>query len=137
MCGIIITTMEETTMDFGSTIKRLRLAQGRTLRAFCLEVGVEPGNYSKMERGLMSAPKDDAKLEPYRKALCLDSESSEWRELLRLAALSRGEIPHRVLSDKELVAKLPALFRTLEEDGVRDEAALDELVAATRREFSS
>ena len=124
-------------MNFGERLKKLRLDRDLTLRAFCVETGVEPGNYSKMERGLLAAPKSDEKLEPYRLALRLDRDSSEWRELLRLASLSRGEIPHRILSDKELAGKLPALFRSLEGDGIRDEAALDELVAATRREFSA
>jgi len=99
-------------------------------------VGVEPGNYSKMERGLLPAPKDEAKLEPYRRALSLADDSPEWRELARLSSLSRGEIPHRVLSDKELVGKLPALFRSLEGEAV-DEEVLDELVAAIRREYSA
>lgn len=122
-------------MNFGEYLKKLRLERKLTLRSFCTEVGVEPGNYSKMERGLLPAPKDEAKLEPYRKALCLADESHEWRELVRLSSLSRGEIPHRVLSDKELVGKLPALFRSLEGEAV-DEEVLNELVAAIRREYS-
>ena len=123
-------------MNFGEYLKQLRLDRKLTLRTFCTEVGVEPGNYSKMERGLLPAPKDEAKLEPYRRALCLSHDSSEWRELVRLSSLSRGEIPHRVLSDKDLVGKLPALFRSLEGEPV-DEEVLDELVAAIRREYSA
>jgi transcriptional regulator with XRE-family HTH domain len=123
-------------MSFGEYLKKLRLERMLTLRTFCTEVGVEPGNYSKMERGLLPAPKGEAKLEPYRRALSLADDSPEWRELVRLSSLSRGEIPHRVLSDKELVGKLPALFRSLEGEAV-DEEVLDELVAAIRREYSA
>ena len=124
-------------MNFGEYLKKLRLERRLTLRTFCTEVGVEPGNYSKMERGLLPAPKDEAKLEPYRRALCLADDSPEWRELVRLSSLSRGEIPHRVLSDKVLAGKLPALFRLMEGDAVSGGAVLDEMVAATRREFSA
>ncbi len=123
-------------MNFGEYLKTLRLERRLTLRTFCIEVGVEPGNYSKMERGLLSAPKGETKLAPYRKALGLTEDSPEWRELVRLSSLSRGEIPNRILSDKELVGKLPALFRSLEGEAV-DEKVLDELVAAIRREYSA
>lgn len=124
-------------MNFGEYLKNLRLARDLTLRGFCIGAGFEPGNYSKIERGLLQAPRSDEKLEPFRLTLRVDADSPEWRELLRLAALSRGEIPHRILSDKELASKLPMLFRSLEGDASRNDAALDELVAATRREFSA
>jgi hypothetical protein len=53
--------------------------------------------------------------------------------LRRLAALQRGELPPAVRADKELMAKLPALFRTLEGDPV-DERLLDDLIDTIRRE---
>lgn len=119
---------------FGGYLRHLRLARELTLRAFCEENGFDFGNYSKVERGVLSPPRDEARLEPYRRALRLAPDSIEWRELVRLASLSRGEIPQRVLSDKELVGKLPALFRSLEGAEV-DEAMLDEVVAMIRREY--
>jgi hypothetical protein len=60
-------------------------------------------------------------------------KSPESRELRRLAALQRGELPPAVRADKELMAKLPALFRTLEGDPV-DERLLDDLIDTIRRE---
>jgi hypothetical protein len=65
------------------------------------------------------------KLEAYERALGLEKDSFETRELRRLASLSRGELPPTVLADKQLAGKLPALFRTLEGDRV-DDALLDE-----------
>lgn len=121
-------------MTFGETLKNLRLGRAMTLRAFCAEVGAQPGNYSKMESGLVPAPKDEDKLKLYLRALRLEAGRPEWREIIRLAAISRGEIPQRVLINKEAVRKLPSLFRALEGDAALDEAALDELVAVTRRE---
>ena len=95
---------------------------------------MDPGNYSKVERGRTAPPRDGARLDAWRKALCLQEESPEWREAQRLAALNRGELPPRTLSDEKLMAKLPVLFRTLEGEPV-DEALLDELVATLRREY--
>ncbi len=121
---------------FGQYIKELRLARDITLRAFCAASEYEASNYSKVERGLLPPPREPAKLEPFRVALNLSTDGPEWHELTRLAALDRGEIPRRILDDKELVGKLPAFFRTLEGDPV-DENTLNELIAAIKREYNS
>jgi transcriptional regulator with XRE-family HTH domain len=118
---------------FGEFIKRLRAERRLTLRAFCESVGIDPANYSKLERGLLPPPRDPAKLAAFELALGIEADSAESRELRRLAALDRGEVPPSILADHELVAKLPALFRTLEGDPV-DEKLLDELVATIRGE---
>jgi len=118
-------------MMFGEYLRGLRLERSLTLRTLCAEAGLVPGNYSKMERGLVPAPKNKAKLESYRKALSLAADSTEWKEVLRLASLSRGEIPHGVLSDRDLSRKLPALFRFFEGETV-DEETINELVATLR-----
>ena len=120
--------------SFGEYIKALRLSRRIGLRSFCERIDADPGNYSKLERGRLSPPHDQAKLEPYRKALQLDLHGTEWRELVRLAALDRGEIPPRILDDKQLLAKLPALFRSLEGEPVT-ENTLEELIATLRREY--
>lgn len=121
---------------FGERIKQLRLNRDITLRSFCAACGIESSNYSKMERGLLPPPSEPAKLEPFRVALGLAKDDPEWTELVRLAAINRGEIPHRILNDKELVGKLPAFFRTLEGEPV-DEYTLNELIAAIKREYKS
>ena len=120
---------------FGGFIKELRLNRRISLRTFSETIGWDAGNYSKLERGKLPAPTDPAKLEPIRKALDLHSDSEEWRELIRLSSLSRGEVPPRVLSDQELLGKLPALFRTLEGDAI-DESVLEELIATLRRSYN-
>ncbi len=122
--------------NFGVYIKEMRLRKGLSLRAFCVESGVEPSNYSKVERGLLPPPSEPQKLEPYRQGLGLSENSSEWRELTRLAALDRGEIPHRTLSNQDLVDKLPALFRMLE-GGPMDNDILQEIVAAIKHEHTA
>jgi transcriptional regulator with XRE-family HTH domain len=134
VCGRIYTTgrmhMEET---FGGFLKRKRLERRISLRAFCSATQIDPANYSKLERGVLPPPREQEKLEVYERALCVAPGSPESRELRRLAALQRGEIPPAVLSDKDLMGKLPALFRTLEGDPV-DEHLLDDLIDTIRRE---
>jgi transcriptional regulator with XRE-family HTH domain len=118
---------------FGEFLKRLRIERRMTLRAFSEAAGVDPANYSKLERGLLAPPRDPDKLAPYERALGLLPDSLESRELRRLAALGRGELPPSLLADQELVGKLPALFRTLEGDPV-DDHLLDDLIETIRRE---
>ena len=125
-----------TTNQFGAYIKKLRLDRDITLRAFCAASGYEASNYSKVERGLLPPPNEPTKLDPFRTALGLTKEAPEWRELLRLAALDRGEIPYHMLNDRELVGKLPAIFRAIDGDSV-DENTLLESIAATKREYRS
>ena len=121
---------------FGEYIKDLRLAKRMSLRSFAEQLQMDPANYSKMERGKLAPPRDEAKLEPFRKLLGINADSLEWREALRLASLQRGEVPARILSNEQLMAKLPALFRTLEGDPI-DETLLEELIATLRREYKS
>jgi len=54
---------------FGPYFKDLRIRRKLTLRQFCLEHGYDPGNISKLERGLLPPPDSDAKLTEYAKAL--------------------------------------------------------------------
>jgi hypothetical protein len=53
-------------------------------------------------------------------------------ELFDVAAATRGEIPRDLLTDAELVEKLPVLFRTLRGQPVSPEK-LDELAELIRR----
>jgi transcriptional regulator with XRE-family HTH domain len=119
---------------FGEFLKERRTERRLTLRAFCNATGYDPANYSKLERGLLAPPKDPERLDVFREALAIPRESEAYREMLRLAALDRGEIPVTILSNEALLGKLPVFFRTLEGDPV-NEAALDELIQTLRREY--
>ena len=118
-------------MTFGEYFAQLRRARGLTLRSFCKEHGFDPGNLSKIERGRMRPPKPH-RLEKYARALGLAEDSEEWAMLMDLAFVGRGEIPPEILSDQELVAKLPVLFRTLRGEPV-DDTRLRELAERIRR----
>jgi len=80
---------------FGQFIKEIRSRQRLGLREFCLQHGHDASNWSKIERGILLPPKDEAIL-------------IEWA-----GQLDAGRIPDYILTDKELVAKLPVFLRTL------------------------
>jgi transcriptional regulator with XRE-family HTH domain len=113
-------------------LKRLRVAKGLTLREFCLENGLDPGNYSRLERGLFQPPQKEELLEKYAVALGVKRGSDEWLEFFDIAAASRGEIPKDLLSDEEVLGKLPAVFRTLRGSAI-DPDKLDDLIEKIRR----
>ena len=117
---------------FGALLKRLRLNRGVTLREFCNRHGFDPGNYSRLERGVFNPPHDRQKLEQYARALGLSPGDDDWLDFFDTAAASRGEIPQDLLSDEEVVKKLPLLFRTLRATQVSPDK-LDELVDRIRR----
>ena len=117
---------------FGSYFKELRIRRGSTLRQFCETFGFDPGNISKLERGLLPPPQSREKLEQYAQALGLKKGSSAWYEFFDLAAASRGQIPEEFLADDKLVKKLPVLFRSLRGEKV-SERKLDELIETIRK----
>jgi len=119
-------------VSFGDLLKKFRAQKGLTLREFCLRNGLDPGNYSRLERGRYLPPQSSGQLEKYARALDLAEGSEEWLELFDVAAAARGKIPQDLLSDAELVEKLPVLFRTLRGQPVSPEK-LDELASLIRR----
>lgn len=97
--------------EFGKLFKKHRKRTGLTLRAFCRKHGLDNGNISKLERGLRRPPTGKT-LDKYAKCLGLTPDSDEWYELHDVAAACAGEVPERIMSDEELVKKLPVVFRT-------------------------
>ena len=98
---------------FGQFFKKKRIELRVTLRQFCSENNFDPGNISKMERGLLPPPTNAEKLGQYAKSLNIKEGSNDWYEFFDLAHASSGRIPDEILSNKDLVSKLPLVFRTL------------------------
>ena len=117
---------------FGDLLRKLRTDRKVTLRAFCLENGFDPGNFSRLERGLYPAPQSQELLEKYAKVFGLKPGTDGWLEFFDAAAVSKGQLPPDLLSDAEVAEKLPVLFRTLRGKPVPPEK-LDELVELIRR----
>ena len=98
---------------FGNFFKTKRIEAGFTLREFCKVHNLDPGNISRMERGLLKPPGSKEKLEEYASYLGIEKGSDDWYEFFDLAAACRGEIPEEILDDEELLKHLPVIFRTI------------------------
>ena len=94
---------------FGAFVRDRRLALGSGLRKFCLDSDIDPALLSKLERGRIKIPGDDF-LE--KLAAALQFEGEEKREFMDLAHAESGRVPPELLQDEEVVALLPAVFRT-------------------------
>jgi transcriptional regulator with XRE-family HTH domain len=117
---------------FGNLMKTLRQKTGKTMRDFCLENHLDPGNYSRLERGMFPPPQSEELLAKYAKALGIIRGSDDWLMFFDTAAACRGQVPKDLLDDDELLAKLPALYRTLRGTKVSPDK-LDELIEKIRR----
>ena len=114
-------------MSFGALVKKLRIDREKTLRQFCAENNIDPSNWSKIERGVNSAPKNQETLNSWAKALNLEPGSEQWELFMDQAAISREAIPPDLLSEKKIAEKLPVFFRTIRGEEITDEN-LDNLI---------
>ena len=121
----------KTSAVFGEFFKTKRQALGLTLREFCLKHKLDPGNLSKLERGLLLPPQDREVLGKYAKHLELKPSHDDWYTFFDLAAAAKGRLPAELMEDQDVVAKLPLVFRTLREKRITDKV-LDELVRRVR-----
>lgn len=117
---------------FGAFFAEIRrTALKLSLREFCERNGLDAGNISRLERGKIPPPRSREILERYARALGLQESSDAWRNFFDLAATCRGELPADLMSDEEVVTKLPVLFRTLRGERV-DEKSLKALITMIR-----
>ena len=114
-------------MTFGEFIKNKRIALGLSLRAFCEQQPYDPGNHSKLERGIFNPPDDENYMLKLAKALHIQSGTGDWFEFHTLASVARKQIPKVLMDDAEVVDKLPVLFRTLQGEPLPEEK-MDELI---------
>ncbi|MFH2031807.1 MAG: hypothetical protein ABIJ40_14505 [Bacteroidota bacterium] len=100
-------------MTFGMLIKNKRIELNYSLREFCIKFKHDPSNWSKVERDLLYPPDDEDTLRIWAEQLNIVFGSKEWFEFYDMAFLSRKKIPKDLLSDDEVIEKLPLFFRTL------------------------
>ena len=116
-------------MTFGEQLKDLRIRKQLTLRQCSEQLGVDPSNWSKFERGINPAPKDTSIIEEWARYFGLRGATKQ--ALLDAAALSRSELPPDLASDDKVLAALPAFFRAMR-GAELDEAQLREFVESVR-----
>lgn len=119
-------------MTFGEFVKDRRIKSRQTLRAFCERHGYDPGNHSKLERGILNPPDSDEFMTKLAKALNVQRETNDWFDFYNYAAVARKEIPQELLDDAEVVEKLPVLFRTLQGEPIPADK-MDDLIDFIRR----
>ena len=120
--------------NFEELFSAKRKALGKTLREFCRENGFDAGNISKIERGILTPPQSKEKRLQYASALGIKEGSDDWLEFCDLATISAGKIPAGIVSDKELMAEVPILFRSIRKEGV-EKAKIQELLEALKKEL--
>ena len=98
---------------FGEFFRQRRKVLGLTLREFCRRNGYDPGNISRLERGLTTPPKGNDLLESYAKALKLEPTSNEWHRFMDIAAAETGRIPRELRTSPRRQQRLSEVFRTL------------------------
>ena len=96
---------------FGEYVRQLRFAKRLTLREFCRLAGLDPSNWSKIERGLHQPPKGKEVLISVAEALGVTEGSEEWNSLFDLAIV--GHIPSDLVGSQAIVEKLPVFVRTV------------------------
>ena len=105
--------METTFQSFAELFKALRKRRRITLRDFCKRAKADPGNISRIERGIARPPQSREILERYAGALGIEINSDDWYLFNDLASADQGIIPKDIMEDEELVKQLPAFFRTI------------------------
>jgi len=107
---------------FSTLIKDLRVAKRLTLREFCQLLGIDPSNWSKVERGINPPPSDVEFLERLAEFFELLPEKKQ--ELFDAAAVGRRELPQDLAEDALFTQALPAFFRAYRDHELTEEQLL-------------
>ncbi len=99
--------------NFGRFFKAKRMELGLTLREFCRLNGFDPGNISRLERGILPPPHGEEQRVRYAEALKIRRGSDDWLRFFDYAAAALGQVPSDIQKNEKLLAKLPLLFRTV------------------------
>ena len=119
-------------MTFGEFVKEKRLMADLSLREFCRQAELDPSNWSKVERDVLSASGTRESLERIAKLLGLKKNSADWTTFFDLASISQQKIPDEIYEDKDVVAALPVFFRTVRGEKPSEEE-LDNLISLLKR----
>lgn len=89
---------------FGKELRKHRLEVGMSLNELASRTNYGVGNWSKVENGLISPPKD-ATVTAATSILGINTQ-----HMLDLAAVNKGRLPKDIASDPELRSAMPAYF---------------------------
>jgi hypothetical protein len=80
----------------------------------------------------MAPPEGPDVLDRIASALGLEQGTADYERLMDLAAAAKGRVPQDLLSDEEVAARLPILFRTLRSKPLSGEQ-LEKLIESIRK----
>lgn len=120
--------------QFGDFVKNRRAELEIGLREFCEQLGYDPSNWSKIERGIFQPPQDRELLERVGKVLQLSDNLAALQEMHDKADLDRGQLPKDITEDTYVMSMLPAVMRTIRETKPSSEE-IDELIKLLRDDF--
>ena len=106
--------MSVETEHFGSYLRSLRLGAKIGLREFASLINMQASNYSNIEHGKISPPKDPDRIKAIADNLALGEGSAERTKLLDLAAEYRDEMAEDIKKTIKSNPGIPVLVRTLE-----------------------
>ena len=98
-----------TVSDFGRFVKETRERNGLSLREFCRLANLDPGNWSKVERGIFPPPRNRQCVSDIASVLFLEQGSDDWNRLFELAAV--GHIPAGLLAEPSVGERISVFFR--------------------------
>lgn len=124
--------LRESSPLFGSFVKKFRDEQEIGLREFCLKLELDPGNWSKIERGIFQPPNKPELLKRIAKMLGLNE--AERQNLSDYADLDKSIIPKDIAEDKYVLKMLPAFMRTVSETKPT-EGEMDALLQLIREDY--
>jgi transcriptional regulator with XRE-family HTH domain len=119
---------------FGEFIKKRRLDQEISLREFCRLMGIDPSNWSKVERGIIKPPQDEEKLKRIAEIVKIEFGTPLWQEMKDRAKIDVGSIPEDICLDSRVLNSLPIFFRTLRSEKPEE---LERLIEFIRKAESS
>lgn len=99
---------------FGNFIRTKRLENNMTLRNFCRSLNDEDfGNWSKVERKLISPPQNFDKLQKIAGILNIKEGSEDWEKLFDYSKIDAGHLPDFVTEEPNVLEILPIFLRTV------------------------
>lgn len=119
-------------MLFHEFLKNLRVMRDLGLREFAHKIGMDVGNYSRIERGIVKPPQKEETLIKISEVLQLDAENTE--KLNMFVAIEYGKLFADLAEVVRGYEYLPVLLRTISSKRLSDEQLRD-LTERINKEF--
>jgi transcriptional regulator with XRE-family HTH domain len=107
------TTGHEPALAFGDFVRNTRVRNNITGRDASSAAGILPSNLSKIEHGVLTPPRDPAKVKALAVAIGIQPDSEDAKRFFDLAAEATDSVPVDI---KELLSSdtaMPLLLRTI------------------------